>query len=128
MERKDFFSGVKVHTKTEPLHNLVLARLKVENNERKWLCINTFIHMNKNRFGLMIVSEDNLEIGWKEDWEGADYETSFTSNNSNPDPNIRFYQWLQSYESISKKEFSELPEYKQMNYRREFEKFCQSRS
>lgn len=61
MERKDFFSGVKVHTKTEPLRNLVLARLKVENNERKWLCINTFIHMNKNRFVLMIVSEDNLE-------------------------------------------------------------------
>ena len=34
---------------------------------------------------------------------------------------LTFFQWLNIYELITKKEFKELPEYKQENYRREFE-------
>lgn len=34
---------------------------------------------------------------------------------------LTFFQWLNMYEMICKREFKELPEYKQENYRREFE-------
>lgn len=33
---------------------------------------------------------------------------------------LTFFQWLNIYELTTKKEFKELPEYKQENYRREF--------
>ena len=36
---------------------------------------------------------------------------------------LTFFQWLNIYELMTKKEFKELPEYKQKNYRREFEMF-----
>lgn len=36
---------------------------------------------------------------------------------------LTFFQWLNLYEFMTKKEFKELPEYKQDNYRREFEMF-----
>ena len=34
---------------------------------------------------------------------------------------LTFFQWLNMYEMICKREFKELPKYKQENYRREFE-------
>lgn len=34
---------------------------------------------------------------------------------------LTFFQWLSIYELMTKKEFKELPEYKQENYRKEFE-------
>ncbi len=37
--------------------------------------------------------------------------------------NITFFQWLNTYEFMCKREFKELPRYKQENYRREFELF-----
>ncbi len=36
---------------------------------------------------------------------------------------LTFWQWLNSYELMSKKEFKQLSQYKQENYRREFEMF-----
>lgn len=33
---------------------------------------------------------------------------------------LTFFQWLNMYEMICKREFKELPEYKQESYRREF--------
>lgn len=36
---------------------------------------------------------------------------------------LTFFQWLNIYEQITKKEFKELPKYKQDNYRRKFEVF-----
>lgn len=36
---------------------------------------------------------------------------------------LTFFQWLNIYELMTKKEFKKLPEYKQGNYRREFEMF-----
>lgn len=36
---------------------------------------------------------------------------------------LTFFQWLNIYENICKKEFKEMPEDKQENYRKEFEKF-----
>lgn len=36
---------------------------------------------------------------------------------------LTFFQWLNIYELMTKKEFKELSEYKQTNYRREFEMF-----
>lgn len=36
---------------------------------------------------------------------------------------LSFFQWLNTYEFMTKREFKELPEYKQANYRREFEMF-----
>lgn len=36
---------------------------------------------------------------------------------------LTFFQWLNMYEYMTKKEFRELPEYKQENYRTEFELF-----
>lgn len=34
---------------------------------------------------------------------------------------LTFFQWLNIYELMTKKEFKELEEYKQENYKREFE-------
>lgn len=34
---------------------------------------------------------------------------------------LTFFQWLNIYEFMTKREFKELPSYKQENYRREFE-------
>lgn len=34
---------------------------------------------------------------------------------------LTFFQWLNIYEFMAKKEFKELEEYKQENYKREFE-------
>ena len=34
---------------------------------------------------------------------------------------LTFFQWLNIYELMTKKEFKELEEYKQKNYKREFE-------
>lgn len=34
---------------------------------------------------------------------------------------LTFFQWLNIYEFMTKKEFKELEEYKQENYKREFE-------
>ena len=34
---------------------------------------------------------------------------------------LTFFQWLNIYELMTKKEFKELPEYKRNNYKREFE-------
>lgn len=36
---------------------------------------------------------------------------------------LTFFQWLNIYELMTKKEFKELPKYKQENYRKEFEMF-----
>lgn len=36
---------------------------------------------------------------------------------------LTFFQWLNIYELMTKKEFAELPEYKQENYRREYDMF-----
>lgn len=36
---------------------------------------------------------------------------------------LTFFQWLNIYELMTKKEFNELPKYKQENYKREFEMF-----
>ena len=36
---------------------------------------------------------------------------------------ITFYQWLNSYEFMTKREFKELPKYKQENYRTEYKMF-----
>ena len=36
---------------------------------------------------------------------------------------LTFFQWLNIYEHITKREFEEVPEYKQENYKREFELF-----
>lgn len=36
---------------------------------------------------------------------------------------LTFFRWLNIYELMTKKEFKELPKYKQENYRREFEMF-----
>lgn len=45
-------------------------------------------------------------------------------NNRRVDRNdLTFFQWLNMYEMITKREFKELPEYKQENYRREFRMF-----
>lgn len=123
MGRKDFLTGVKVHTKRNPLCNLILAHQVVDKGVIKWVCILASVHMNKNRYGIMVFPEDELDIGWREDWEGPDYTTSVSSVNSNPDPDIEFYQWLQNYKSMDKKRFLEFSEYKQLNYRREFEEF-----
>ncbi len=34
-----------------------------------------------------------------------------------------FFQWLNAYEFMTKREFKELPDYKKENYKREFEMF-----
>ena len=34
---------------------------------------------------------------------------------------LTFFQWLNSFEFITKREYRELPEYKQNNYRAEYE-------
>lgn len=39
--------------------------------------------------------------------------------------NLTFFQWLNIYELMTKKEFKKLPEYKQENYKREYEMFQQ---
>lgn len=39
---------------------------------------------------------------------------------------LTFFQWLNIYEFMTKKEYKELPEYKQENYKREFELFQKS--
>lgn len=36
---------------------------------------------------------------------------------------LTFFQWLNMYESIYKREFKEMPKHKQENYRKEFEMF-----
>lgn len=36
---------------------------------------------------------------------------------------IGFFRWLENYEYMTKKEFKELPKYKQENYIREFRMF-----
>ena len=36
---------------------------------------------------------------------------------------LTFFQWLNIYELMCKKEFKELPKYKQENYKLEFEMF-----
>ena len=36
---------------------------------------------------------------------------------------LTFFQWLNIYELMTKKEFNELPEYKKENYKKEFEMF-----
>lgn len=36
---------------------------------------------------------------------------------------LTFFQWLNIYEFMTKKEFKELPKYKQENYKLEFEMF-----
>ena len=36
---------------------------------------------------------------------------------------ISFYQWLNSYEFMTKREFKELPKYKQENYKTEYKMF-----
>lgn len=36
---------------------------------------------------------------------------------------LTFFQWLNMYEFVTKREFRELPKYKQENYRAEFEMF-----
>ena len=36
---------------------------------------------------------------------------------------LTFFQWLNLYEFMTKKEFKELPKYKQENYKLEFEMF-----
>ena len=36
---------------------------------------------------------------------------------------ITFYQWLNSYEFMTKREFKELPKYKQKNYRTQYKLF-----
>lgn len=36
---------------------------------------------------------------------------------------ISFYQWLNSYEFITNREFKELPKYKQENYKTEYKMF-----
>lgn len=41
---------------------------------------------------------------------------------------LTFFQWLNIYELMTKKEFKELPQYKQENYRREFEMFKEGKS
>lgn len=41
---------------------------------------------------------------------------------------LTFWQWLNSYEFMCKREFKQLPQYKQENYRREFEMFQKERS
>ncbi|WP_342759451.1 hypothetical protein [Kineothrix sedimenti] len=38
---------------------------------------------------------------------------------------LTFFQWLNIYEFMTKKEFRELPEYKQENYKKEYEIFLQ---
>lgn len=38
---------------------------------------------------------------------------------------LTFFQWLNIYEFMTKKEFRELPEYKQENYKKEYEMFLQ---
>lgn len=39
-----------------------------------------------------------------------------------------FYQWLNAYEFMTKREFKELPKYKQDNYRMEYKMFMQEKS
>lgn len=41
---------------------------------------------------------------------------------------LTFFQWLNIYEAMTKKEFKELPQYKQENYKREFEMFKEGKS
>ena len=41
---------------------------------------------------------------------------------------LTFFQWLNIYKSITKKEFKELPEYKQKVYKNEFEMFHKNAS
>lgn len=36
---------------------------------------------------------------------------------------LTFFQWLNIYEFITKREFKELPKYKQENYKREYDLF-----
>lgn len=36
---------------------------------------------------------------------------------------ITFYQWLNAYEFMTKREFKELPKYKQENYRTQYKLF-----
>ncbi|MPM06340.1 hypothetical protein SDC9_52639 [bioreactor metagenome] len=40
---------------------------------------------------------------------------------------LTFFQWLNAYEWMTKKEFKELQKYKQDNYRTEYEIYCKSR-
>lgn len=41
----------------------------------------------------------------------------------NAEKNWTFFQWLNAYEYMTKREFMSLPEYKKENYIREFEIF-----
>jgi hypothetical protein len=41
---------------------------------------------------------------------------------------LTFYQWLNVYEFMTKREFKELPKYKQENYRMEYKMFMKGQS
>lgn len=46
-----------------------------------------------------------------------------TNNRLVDKKDITFFQWLNAYEFITKREFKEFPKYKQENYRREYDMF-----